>query len=512
LNYFFILSLSEAPIPMKDLRNYRMNSSPLRQYFATYVMFLLAFTIDTFGQAPGTGAISGLVTDASNGEISHAEVEAVNEATHASRSVFTSADGVFRVPLLLPGSYTVTVKAMGFAPLRSQPILVTVSETTTINLTVAVAGVGTTLQVNAEEEMVQQESSTLGRAVEQEAIEALPLANRNFTQILGLSPGVVVALPDATELGRGTQNVTSNGAKTTSKTSFSSTACDANNLSQNSAANDGEEVGVAIPAPDAIQEFKVQTANYDAAYGRGAGANVDLVSRSGANRLHGSAWEFVRNNIFNANDFFLKLDGQPRPTLKQNQFGASIGGPIRRDKTFFFGEYQGLTSSNGAGSAVTTLLPQLTSDRSAATLGAQFCPAGHANSGGYLTNAGGAQVALRRIEHQSGGSGAAELQVQQRQLRDPQSAGEPAFQGSDQLPVGQSTYAIPAFYKENQFSVNLDQVFTDKNTFAGGFSSRGLRPAKRFLRTQPTCPAGEPMSWMRMTCSSWRTRMFSAPT
>jgi hypothetical protein len=247
------------------------------------------------------------------------------------------------------------------------------------------------VEVDSDAEMVQQESSTLGRAVDQQAIEALPLANRNFTQILGLSPGVVVALPDAAELGRGTQNVTSNGAKTTSN-NIQFNGVDANNLSQNSAANDGEEVGVAIPAPDAIQEFKVQTANYDAAYGRGAGANVDLVSRSGSNRFHGSAWEFVRNNIFNANDFFLKLDGQPRPTLKQNQFGGSIGGPIRRDKTFFFGEYQGLTVQQWRrfgrdGAAAAADFGSL-----GATLGAQFCPAGHGNSGGYQTNAGGTQV------------------------------------------------------------------------------------------------------------------------
>lgn len=445
-----------------------MNNTIFRRHFASLCLLTFAVNFIALGQAPGTGAISGVISDTSSRMIGNAEVEAVNEATRASRSVFTSAEGVFRVPLLLPGSYTVTVKAAGFAPRTSAHIEVTVSETASLNLTLSVAGTGTTVEVDSDTEMVQQESSTLGRAVDQKAIEALPLANRNFTQILSLSPGVVVSLPDAAELGRGTQNVTSNGAKTTSN-NVQFNGVDANNLSQNSAANDGEEVGVAIPAPDAIQEFKVQTANYDAAYGRGAGANVDLVSRSGANRFHGSAWEFVRNNIFNANDFFLNQDGQPRPTLKQNQFGASIGGPIRRDKTFFFGEYQGLTSSNGAGSAVTTLLPQLTSDRSAATLGAQFCPAGHANSAGYQTNAGGTQVlcdgsninpvalALLNFKFPNGN-----FAVPNPQVNLPST-------GSGQLPIGQSTYAIPASYKETQFSVNLDQNFSDKNALAGRY-------------------------------------------
>jgi len=106
-------------------------------------------------------------------------------------------------------------------------------------------------------------------------------------------------------------------------------------------------VGTAIPAPDAIEEFKVQTANYDASYGRGAGANVDLVSKSGTNTFHGSAWEFVRNNIFNANDFFSKMDGQPRPDMKQNIFGGSFGGPIRKDRIFLFVEYQRMIDING---------------------------------------------------------------------------------------------------------------------------------------------------------------------
>jgi hypothetical protein len=445
-----------------------MNVRVLHRHFGWAGIWILAASLAAVGQAPGTGAISGVVSDGSDRAIGHAEVDAENLATGATRVVSTSEEGVFRVPLLAPGNYAVTVKAPGFAARRVDPVVVTVSETTSLSLTLAVAGETATVEVTSDAEILQTENSTLGRAVDREAIQALPLANRNFTQILGLSPGVVVGLPNATELGRGTQNVTSNGAKTTSN-NIQFNGIDANNLSQNSAANDGEEVGTGIPAPDAVQEFKVQTANFDAAYGRGAGANVDLVSRTGANRLHGSAWEFVRNNLFNANDFFLKLDGQPRPTLKQNQYGVSIGGPIRKDKSFFFGEYQGLASSNGAGSAVTALLPQLTSDRSASTLGAQFCPANHLNSAGYLTNAGGTQVACDGSNINPVALALLNFKFANGQFAVPNPQVNLASADPTQLPVGQSTFAIPASYKENQFSVNLDQVLSDKNSLAGRF-------------------------------------------
>ena len=451
-----------------DLRSYDTSIVSLPKYLAATAMFFLLFMCTAFGQTPGTGAISGVVFDPANRPVANIDVTATNEATLASRSVTTTSEGVFRVPLLLPGTYTVTVKAPGFAETSSHSIKVTVSETSSLNVTLTIAGAKTSVQVEGNAEMAELESSSLGRAVNQEAIQALPLANRNYTQILGLSPGVLVGLPDATALGRGTQNVTSNGAKTTSN-NIQFNGIDANNLSQNSAANDGEEVGTAIPAPDAIQEFKVQTANYDSSYGRGAGANVDLISKGGTNRFHGSVWEFVRNNIFNANDFFLKLDDQPRPTLKQNQFGASFGGPILKERTFFFVEYQGLTSSNGEGAKVTTTLPQLTADRSAATLGAQFCPANHANGAGYLTNAGGTQVACDGSNINPTALALLNFKLSNGQYAVPSPQVNIASADPTQLPVGQSTFAIPASYKENQFSVNIDQVVTDKNTLSGRF-------------------------------------------
>ena len=374
----------------KDRNNNRLVAAGI-------ILLPLMFT-PAFAQTPETGAISGVVHDPTNRVVANAEVLAVSQAMHTSREVTSTATGVFRVSLLPPGVYEVTVKAPGFAANMSHLVQVTVSDTTSLNVVMAVAGTSETVQVNGNASMAQLESSSIGGLVDQHSVQSLPLSSRNYTQILGLSPGVIVDLPSATTLGNGTQNVASNGATPTAN-NIQFNGIDANNLIENSAVTaETSEIGTAIPAPDTIQEFRVQTANFDAAYGRGTGANVNLVSKSGTNQFHGSAWEFLRNNIFNANDFFSKASGQPRADLKQNQFGGSIGGPIRKDRLFFFVAYQGTTEVNGLGDEQNPVYPLLTSDRSAASLGAQFCPAGHLDSTGqpatgYLTQAGGTQVA-----------------------------------------------------------------------------------------------------------------------
>jgi hypothetical protein len=415
---------------------------------------LLVLLANGSAQVPGTGAIRGRIHDAAGRGVAQARVKVEQTATHVTRTAVSDAAGSFEVPLLAPGSYVATVSAEGFAQSRSQPIDVVVSETNVVEFHLALAAEKTTVEVRASEEIAATESSALGRAVDDDAIQALPLSNRNFTQILSLSPGVVVSLPDATALGRGTQDVTANGGKTTAN-NIQFNGVDANNLAQNSAAADGEEVGVAVAAPDTIQEFKVQTGNYDATYGRGTGANVDVISKTGSNRLHGDAWEFLRNDLLNANDFFSKMTGQPRPVLKQNQFGAALGGPILRDRAFFFMAYQGLRSSNGEGTAITVTLPQLSGDRSAATLGAQFCA--------FPTFAGGKQlkcdgsnvnpVALKLLNFKLPSGQFAIPSPQLLLTSDP-----------GQMPIGESTFAIPASYKEDQYSGNFDHTFSAKNS------------------------------------------------
>ncbi|HEY5055800.1 MAG TPA: carboxypeptidase-like regulatory domain-containing protein, partial [Acidobacteriaceae bacterium] len=166
-------------------------------------------------QAPGTGEIAGVVHDPRGLVVTKAAVKAANDSTGVTRAAETNTDGAFSMPLLSPGTYTVTVTEAGFADDVLHGVRVTVGETEALNFALAVERANVQVQVQAYQEMVQTETTTLGRAVDDAAMQALPLSTRNFTQILSLSPGVAVALPDATGLGHGSQNVSDNGAKTT---------------------------------------------------------------------------------------------------------------------------------------------------------------------------------------------------------------------------------------------------------------------------------------------------------
>jgi len=407
-------------------------------------------------QAPGTAAIAGKVLDPSGALVAGAHITVISETNNLARAASTGVDGTFLVSLLVPGTYSVVVEAPNFKRKISHSIAVVVSETTVIAVSLEIGSIAAEIAVSGSPEMVQSQEGALGRAIDTDTIVALPLSNRNFSQILALSPGVVVELANAANLGRNTQNVSPNGAKTTSN-NFQFNGIDANNLSENSASGFGSEIGIAIPAPDTIAEFKVQTGMYDADYGRGAGANVEIVSKSGSNHLHGNLWEFFRNDALNANDFFLKRNGQARPVIKQNQFGFALGGPIRKDSTFFFGSYQGTIQRNGDSSVSlqNAFLPPLTDDRSAQNLGRIFS--------GQQGAFGGAAVA-------SDGSNINPVALAFLNFKFPNgSFAIPSPQVLLPSGVGQSVFSIPARYREDQFTVNLDQKISARNQLDGRF-------------------------------------------
>jgi Carboxypeptidase regulatory-like domain/TonB-dependent Receptor Plug Domain len=441
---------------------------------------VLGTTYAVRAQAPGTGAIVGTVLDPTGAVVPNAHVSVVNENTGLSRALATTPDGLFRATLLPPGSYSIEVLAQGFGTQTVRSARVFASEITTVEFKLNLDVSKTAVIVEDSSELIQTQSSTLGRVTDEKTIVSLPLANRNFSQILALSPGVLVELPNAGALGRNTQNVSVNGAKTTAN-NFQFDGIDANNMSENSASGFDPEVGIAIPAPDTIAEFKVQTGMYDAGYGRSAGANVDIVSKSGTNELHGNLWEFFRNDALNANDFFLNRNGQPRPILRQNQFGGTIGGPIAKQKTFFFGSYQGSIQKNGQapGALQSTFLPLLTNDRSPAALGRLF--------GGQAGAFGGAAVA-------ADGSNINSVALALLNFKLPN--------GSFAIPnpqiilptgIGQSTYSFPGTYRQDQFSVNLDHYFSQRNQLSG-----------RFFNSRET--TDEPFTPFAATVPGWGTQ------
>src|SRR5207244_5364485 len=217
--------------------------------------------------------------------------------------------------------------------------------------------------------LTQPDGPRLGRIVDSRAVSELPLATRNFTQILGLSPGADIGLADNTGVGRNSQNISVNGARRT-QNNFQSNGVDANTIGTNSA------LSIAVPAPETIEEFKVQTSLYDATFGRAGGGNVQAVTKSGSNAFHGAAYDYFRIDGLNANNPFLKAAGVERPPLKRSVFGATLGGPVKKEKAFFFVAYQGTRERNGASvnsiSSSVLIARGLTDDRSEQTLRSTF--------------------------------------------------------------------------------------------------------------------------------------------
>jgi hypothetical protein len=325
-------------------------------------------------QTSGTGALAGTITDSSGAAIAAADVKTISQSSGEVRSVMSAANGKYSVPLLLPGAYRVEVSKAGFKTTTYPHVEVVVTETDTLNVRMEVGQVIETVTVTGEASQLNTEDSALGKVTTSLQVEALPLAVRNYTQIIALNPGVASELTNAGELGRG------GGGNVQDPTVSNGTPAFDNNFEMNGVGvNDVQQggnfsSGVAIPNPDTIQEFKVQTGQYDASYGRNAGANVNVITKGGTNEFHGAVWEYIRNDALNANTYFLNANGQPRAVLKQNQFGGDFGGPIVKDKLQFFTSYQGTRQRNGLDpncSANFTEAP-ITNDRSAAALGQLF--------------------------------------------------------------------------------------------------------------------------------------------
>jgi Carboxypeptidase regulatory-like domain/TonB dependent receptor/TonB-dependent Receptor Plug Domain len=305
------------------------------------VSLLFLLTLSTHGVGT-TGTLVGTVTDAKGGVISQAKVTVKNVGTNATRELTTSLSGEYSVPLLPPGEYEVSVERPGFKRAVFSGIKLEVDQTVRVDATLEIGEVNQQIAVTESAPLLQTDSSTVGQVIDQQKVSQLPLNERNFLAFTLLVPGA--QLPSD-----GSQNSTQGGA-----ISVNGAREQANNFLLDGVDNNDLAINqyTVLPSVDAIQEFKVQSSDSSAEYGRSGGAQINVVTKSGTNQFHGTGFEFVRNRHLDAKNFFdqpyctaSSAAGTcgPIPRLDRNQYGGTIGGPIRKDKTFFFGSYEGLT-------------------------------------------------------------------------------------------------------------------------------------------------------------------------
>ena len=284
-----------------------------------------------------TGTIRGTVTDPLGAVVQGAKVTVQQSETGLSRTVITDRSGGYIVLELPIGSYRVQVAAKGFKEYVQDGILLSVNESASVSPRLTVGSEIEIVQVNADAELIAPTVTSLGKVVGQREMEDLPLNGRNFSQLGLLQPGVVPITPGLVEAGGGLrdgQPYSVNGSRPES-----------NNFLIDGADNfNGVDSGYVLKPPvDAISEFRIITHNSSAEFGHALGSTTNIITRSGTNNFHGALWEFLRNDAVDARNYF---QTQPLP-LRQNQFGATVGGPIRKDKLFFFGYYEGFRNLQG---------------------------------------------------------------------------------------------------------------------------------------------------------------------
>jgi len=296
-----------------------------------------------WGQAFVSGSISGSVTDSTGAVIPEATMTLTNLGTNAKLTTQTDPTGFYKFLNLSPGNYKVDAGKSGFTHFTQEAITVLVNSNVRIDIAMKLGEVTQEVTVTGETPLIQPESSSLGQVVETRAVNELPLNGRNPLALVSLVPGVV---PQGSS---GQNPVTLNPF---AQGNFQINGGAAN---QSAAYWDGAPLNTSgyvnllalVPTQDALQEFKVQTDNLPAQYDRFAGGIISFSTKSGTNRFHGYAYEFLRNKVLNANNFFNNAAGLGVPAFTQNQFGGNAGGPIRKNKTFFFASFDGFRLRQG---------------------------------------------------------------------------------------------------------------------------------------------------------------------
>lgn len=290
-----------------------------------------------------TGSVTGVVTDPSGASVPDAKVTLLDVNKGFSFTAQTDSSGRYLLRSVPPGTYKLTTEAKGFETQTQEGIRLDVTQNISVDVSLKVGATSVTVEVQASTVQLQTEDAVTGQVVNRRFVNDLPLVDRNFTNLAYLAPGVTETDAPGTKNSQGGINFNSNGSRNATADVLIDGAS-ATNFDQNS----GIQNVLYTPSVDSVEEFKVEQSNFSAEYGFAVGAIINVVTRSGSNQLHGSAYEFFRNSVMDANDWFNNANGQAIPALKRNNFGGTIGGPIRKDKTFFFFDYEGIREHTAA--------------------------------------------------------------------------------------------------------------------------------------------------------------------
>jgi Carboxypeptidase regulatory-like domain len=444
-------------------RRNAVHSRPLLLLLLTQFVFVSALA----AQSGPTGALTGVVQDRSEAVMPGVVVTARNVGTGLTRTGTTDGEGRWHIAGLPVGNYHVSYEIAGFKKLTKEGVTVEAAVPRTIDAVLEVeAAPGEEVTVTENVLLVNPDTASTYRQISSTELLQVPTSTRSFTHLLSAEAGISADLPPVLGNGNGNISPSVNGTRTTS-TSLQFNGVDATNLTS----NEGSLTDNIAPAPETLQEVKLQTSLYDASTGRSGGGNFQLITKSGTNELHGAAYWYVQNEKFNANDFFYNKDGIEKPRARRNEGGFALGGPVIKDKTFFFGGYQQTQASTAfvPTAQSVTLLPEalrlISGQRTAANIVSAFSTL---NPNFPLTEAQISPVALNILNIRNpvtgdffipapGGSAT-------RVGSDPTAAG---FTGGN--PFSRQRNVSPAEFKQDQFTAKIDQQFGVNNRLSGTF-------------------------------------------
>jgi hypothetical protein len=436
------------------------------------VFALMLAGIPATAQTGATTGLTGRVTDSTGAAVAGVTVTVHNVDTGSQRVVTTDTIGAWEARFLPVGRYRVTFELFGFRPVRREGVSVTTAEMVAVDAVLEVGTVAEAIEVNAAGAMVSSSSATIVRTLDSKELEALPTSARNFTQLLVIEPGVSADLSDLLSNDNASISPSVNGARTTNN-SFVFNGIDVTNLLCCNDRVNGERGTIGggggtlsrnlAPAPETLEEVKLQTSLYDAATGRNGGGNFQVVSKSGTNKVEGTLYYYHQNDKLIANDFFFNRAGIERPLLRRHEMGATVGGPIVTNRTFFFAGYQrtrARTSFVDEASNTVRMPRTLTDDRSDAGIN-QFAASIWEPSHGPF-NPGAINPISRRL---------LQARLPDGTLLIPSGAGGLNCElEEDQVAEScQVVSVIPATYEQDQFTLNLDHQLFGSNRLSAKF-------------------------------------------